>query len=69
MVSYARTGARCRTLRNILTPKGILPRGSYGTLRYETTTFGRRVILVDWDQGLSVPVPPHEVEIRKGQRP
>lgn len=63
MVNYARTGARCRTLRNVITSKGILPRDSYGTLRYETTLFGRWVLLVDWDHGLTVPVPPHELEV------
>jgi len=58
------TGARCRTIRNIVTAKGLLRRGMFGVLRRETTTaLGRRRILVDWDNGISVPVSPHEIAV------
>ncbi len=66
MVNYSRVGLRCRTLFNVLTAKGLLPRGTQGTWRSEhTTLLGRRVVLVDWDNGLRVAVAPHEIAILK----
>jgi hypothetical protein len=43
--------------------RGNLPRGSQGTVAYETENLGRQLILVNWDVGISVPVFPHEVEL------
>ena len=65
MTNHVRAGARCRTLRNVITAKGIVPRDSYGTLRYEANAFGRFLVFVDWDEGKSVPVPPYELDVRK----
>ncbi len=63
MVDRSRTGARCYTLRQINSVKGLLPRETYGTLRYEEENLGRRLVFVDWDNGMNVPVFPDEVEI------
>jgi hypothetical protein len=45
------------------TVAGILLRDTYGTLRYEIDNLGRRLVFVDWDNGLSVPVFLHEIEV------
>jgi len=47
----------------IRTVKGDLPRGSQGTVVYEMEHLGRRLLLVSWDLGISVPVFPDEIEL------
>ncbi len=59
----SRSGVRCRTLYHMNTVEGILPRDSHGTLRYEVDNLGRRLVFVDWDNGMSVLVFPHEIEV------
>lgn len=63
MMDHAHAGARCRALHHINTVQGTLPRGSFGTIRYEMDNLGRHLVLVDWDTGISVPVFPPEIEI------
>ena len=63
MMDRSRYGARCRTLRHLNTLEGILPRDTHGTLRYEMDNLGRRLVFVDWDNGMSPPVFPHEIEV------
>ena len=67
MVDRSRAGARCYTVRRINTVKGLLPRESYGTLRYEEENLGRRLVFVEWDNGMQVPVFPDEVEILEAE--
>jgi len=43
-------------VRFIRTVKGDLPRRSYGTVLYTMENLGRRLILVHWDTGITVPV-------------
>ncbi|HEV8711450.1 MAG TPA: hypothetical protein VGX03_01320 [Candidatus Binatia bacterium] len=62
MIDRTHTGWRCRTQRLIRTVKGDLPRGSQGTIVYETENLGRQLIFVSWDTGISVPVFPDEIE-------
>jgi hypothetical protein len=62
-MNRSRSGLRCRTLRNVITAKGLLPRNTEGVFRSEGTHLGRAVIFADWENGMSVPVPPHEVVI------
>ncbi len=59
----SRSGVCCRTLCHLLTIEGILPRDSYGTLRYEMDNLGRHLVFVDWDNGMRVPVFPQEIEV------
>jgi hypothetical protein len=68
MKIQTRAGLRCHTLRNIITEKGIIPRDTHGTIRYETFV-GRRWVFVDWDSGLSTAAPPYELEVRKSEPP
>jgi hypothetical protein len=62
----SRAGVRCRTRRQINTTQGYLPRDSQGTIRYEIENLGRRLVFVDWDNGMSVFVFPHEIEVLEG---
>lgn len=57
------SGFRCRTVRHINKVEGMLPQDSNGTIRYKIGNLGRYLIFVDWDNGMSVPVFPHEIEI------
>ena len=61
MIDRTQTGTRCYTLRFIRTVKGALPGGSYGTVLYTMENLGRRLILVHWDLGITVPVFPDEI--------
>ena len=57
------SGLRCRTVRHLYTVKGALPRKSEGTIRYEIENLGRKLIFVDWDNGMSVPAFSDEIEV------
>jgi hypothetical protein len=59
--TYAR--AHCRTVRHINTRDGLLPRDTQGTIRYEMDNVDRRLIFVDWDNGMDVLVFAEEIEI------
>ncbi len=61
MIDRTQTGARCYTVRFIRTVKGDLSRGSYGTVLHAMENLGRRLILVHWDTGITVPVFPDEI--------
>lgn len=67
MIDRTHTGLRCHTRHLVRTVKGNLPRGSEGTVVYETENLGRQLILVNWDSGFSVPVFPDEVELEDQQ--
>lgn len=69
MINRSRTGARCRTRHLVRTVKGDLPRGSRGTILYETENLGRQLIMVDWDAGFAVPVFPNEIELEEQHSP
>jgi len=63
MIDRTHAGLRCHTLQLVRTVKGDLPRGSQGTAIYEINNLGRHLILVGWDNGISVPVFPREIEL------
>jgi len=67
MIDHTHTGLRCHTQHLVRTVKGDLPRGSQGTVVYETENLGRQLILVSWDTGISVPVFPDEIELERQQ--
>jgi len=50
-------------VRFIRTVKGDLPCGSYGTVLYTMENLGRRLVLVHWDTGITVPVFPDEIAL------
>lgn len=61
MMNRSHAGVRCHTRRFVRTVKGDLPRGSQGTIIYETENLGRQLLLVEWDAGFAVPVFPDEI--------
>jgi hypothetical protein len=63
MIDRTQAGRRCHTRQLVRTVKGDLPRESHGTIVYEMENFGRQLILVNWDNGIAVPVFPDEIEI------
>ena len=63
MIDRTRSGRRCRTTQLVRTVEGDLRRDAQGTIRYETENLGRDLVMVQWDQGLIVPVFPHEIEV------
>lgn len=63
MIDHSHSGWRCQTRYLLRTVKGDLPRGTYGTIAYETENLGRQLILVNWDNGFTVPAFPNEIEI------
>lgn len=63
MTDHTRAGMRCRTLRFVRTVAGDLRKDTQGTIRYELDNLDRRLVLVEWDQGFTVPVFPHEIEV------
>jgi len=63
MVDHTHTGERCRTVQSINTHAGFLRRDTYGTIRYEVDNLDRRLVFVDWDNGMSVLVFLPEIEI------
>lgn len=68
MMDYSHAGRRCRTRHHVSTVEGVLPRHSRGTIRYELDNLGRRLVFVDWDNGMKVLVFPHEIEVLEKQR-
>jgi hypothetical protein len=62
MIDRTHAGLRCHTRQLVRTVKGDLPRESHGTIAYEMENLGRQLILVNWDNGISVPVFPDEIE-------
>ena len=63
MIDRTHAGLRCHTRHLVRTVKGDLPRESHGTILYEMENLGRQLILVNWDNGISIPVFPDEIEI------
>jgi hypothetical protein len=63
MVDRTHTGKRCRTLQNLTTRDGILRRDTCGTIRYEMDNLDRRLVFVEWENGMSTPVFAHEIEL------
>jgi hypothetical protein len=63
MVDRTYAGARCRTGRHLNTPDGPLPRDTHGTIRYEMNNLDRRLVFVDWSNGMNVLVFAEEIEI------
>jgi len=50
----------------VITAKGLLPRDTQGILLYEeNSTLGRRMAVVEWDNGMRMAVQPHEIAVLK----
>lgn len=65
MINHTHAGVRCHMVRPIRTVKGDVPRGSGGTVIHEMDNLGRRLVLVHWDHGVTVPMFPEEIMIEQ----
>jgi len=63
MIDRTHAGTRCSTVRFIRTVKGDLRRGSSGTVLHALENLDRRLVLVHWDSGMTVPVFPEEIAL------
>jgi hypothetical protein len=63
MIDRTNAGKRCQTLQLIRTVKGDLKRGAQGTVVNSQENIGRVLVIVDWDEGFTVPVFPDEIDI------
>ncbi|MGH7830324.1 MAG: hypothetical protein ACREP8_09125 [Candidatus Binatia bacterium] len=62
MIDVSSKGKRCRAVREIRNYAGNVSSSTEGTIEYEITVLGRRLINVRWDNGIYMNVFPHEVE-------
>jgi hypothetical protein len=57
-------GAHCRAQWNIRTAQGLIRQGTRGTVREEQRgTLKRRLVWVDWENGLSTVVPLADITV------
>ena len=66
MIDLSSKGIRCRAAREIRTNWGMVTTSNGGTIQYEIENVGRYLMLVDWDNGLSLNVSPSEIEVIDG---
>jgi hypothetical protein len=69
MVDMSMTGIRCRATRDVRTQQGLVKRSTEGTIRHHIDNFGRHLISVEWDSGITAYVFPFEIEIIDGEDP
>jgi hypothetical protein len=67
MMFGSAAGLRCRANRQIRTPAGNVQLSAEGTIISEIDNLGRRLIEVDWEDGVRAYVFPLEVEIVSDQ--
>ena len=63
MIDLSSKGIKCRALRDIQSYQGKVSASTEGIIQYEIENFGRHLINVRWDNGLTVNVFPSEIEI------
>jgi hypothetical protein len=63
MLDRTHTGKGCRTLQHLTTRDGMLRRDTYGTIRYEMDNLDRRLVFVEWENGMNTPMSAHEIEL------
>jgi hypothetical protein len=63
MIDSAAAGTRCLAMREIRTHIGLIKRFTAGVILYDMENLGRRLIYVQWDNGLAGYVYPVEIEV------
>lgn len=66
MIDLSSKGIRCRASRDLRTSRGMVRSFTEGIIQYEIENLGRKLILVDWDNGLTSYVYPSEIAIIDG---
>lgn len=69
MFNTSSQGIRCRAVRNIKSYQGTVRASTEGTVRYEIENLGRRLVNVQWDDGVNMNVFTEEVELFDGGFP
>ena len=62
MIDMKKTGMRCAAKKMIRNHKATIQPANRGTIIYEVENLGRRLILVQWDDGSSSYAFPDEVD-------
>lgn len=62
MIESKPAGTRCLATREIRTHAGLIKRFTQGVILYDLDNLGRRLIYVQWDNGLAGYVYPIEIE-------
>jgi len=57
------SGARCLAAKEIRTHSGLIKKETKGAILYDLDNLGRRLIYVEWENGVSGYVYPLEIEI------
>lgn len=69
MINRIFSGSRCRVIRHVQYPGGVVNRLTHGTIRYGMENLGRDLVLVDWDTGRTTLVFPDDIELIDIERP
>ena len=63
MIDKRKSGMRCRAKGMLHSHAAMVQPGEQGTITYELENLGRRMVLVQWDNGPSMFAFPEEIEI------
>ena len=63
MIDKTKSGMRCQAKGMLYSHSAMVQPGEQGTIAYEVENLGRRMILVQWDNGPSMFAFPDEIEI------
>ena len=63
MIDKTKSGMRCQAKGMLYSHSAMVQPGELGTIAYEVENLGRRMILVQWDNGPSMFAFPDEIEI------
>jgi hypothetical protein len=66
MFNASSHGTRCRAIQSIKSYQGTVRVSTEGTVRYEIENLGRRLVNVQWDNGVNMNVFADEVEVFDG---
>jgi hypothetical protein len=69
VIEKRKSGMRCRAKSILQSPVATIQPGDQGTIAYEVENLGRRLILVQWDNGASMYAFAEEIEIMEGNGP
>lgn len=69
MIDTSLMGMRCRATREVRSHQGLIRRFTEGTVQHDIDNFGRHLISVQWDTGVTDYVFPFEIEIIEEEQP
>ena len=66
MIDLSTHGLKCRAVRDIRDYQGMVSASAEGTIQYEVENLDRRLVNVQWDNGLRLNVLANDIEIIDG---